>query len=141
MSEITSSNSKSTAVASGRLWRSGALAALLASVVNLIIYFAAPVIFNFTLAIPLTSSQPEQLPFGVVIVFTVLASLVATGLMALLKRISNRPVTIFQVTAAVILLISLAGPFSLPVALGIQVTLVTMHLVTAAIITYLITVR
>lgn len=140
MSESISST-KSPAVASGHLWRSGALAALLASVVNLIIYFAVPAIFNFTLAIPLTSAQPEQLPIVVVIVITVLASLVATGLMALLVRTTKRPVTVFRVVAAILLLVSLGGPFSLPVALGIQLTLSVMHILTAAIIIYLITVR
>lgn len=142
MSETTTSTAtKSRAVATGRLWWAGALAALLASVVNLVIYFAFPAIFNFTLAIPLSSSQPEQLPFIVVIVVTVLASLVATGLMALLKLTTNRPVTIFRVVAAVILLASLGGPFSLPVALSIQLTLSVMHILTAAIIIYFLTVR
>lgn len=140
MSETTS-YTKSTPVASSRVWRSGALAALLASAVNLLIYFAVPAIFNFTLAIPLTSSHPEQLPFFVIIIFTVLASLAATGLLALLKRTTNRPLTIFRVSAAIILLVSLGGPFSLPVALSIKVTLTAMHIVTAAIITYLFTVR
>jgi hypothetical protein len=124
-----------------RGWQPGALAALVCAVVNLIIYFAVPALFNFSLDVPLMGpgSAVQQLPFYMVLVVSVLTSFGAAGVLAMLNRFTSRPITIFRIVAAVLLVLSLGAPFSLPVALNIRLTLAAMHLAAAAIITYFLT--
>jgi hypothetical protein len=47
--------------------------------------------------------------------------------------------SLFRVVAVVLLLLSLGAPFSLPVPLGVKLTLASMHVIAAAVITYVLT--
>lgn len=141
MSDITRVASTGRATASSNLWVAGALAALVSSVANLVIYFAVPALFNLSLDIPIMGpgSEIQHMPFFQVIIVSVLTSFVAAGVLALLNRFTARPITIFRVAAVVLLVLSLGAPFSMPVSLGIQLTLAAMHVVSAAIIAYFLT--
>jgi hypothetical protein len=76
-----------------------------------------------------------------VVLSTAVPAAVATLLLAVLNRFTARPVTIFRIIAALILLLSLVAPLTLPVPLGVRLTLVSMHIITAVIIVYVLTGR
>ena len=143
MSAVNRVGTKSESVAVRHLWRAGAIAAVAASIANLVVYFLAPRLFNFSLEIPLMGpgSEIQPLPFFMVIFATIAATIGATILLAALNRFTARPVTIFRVIAVVLLVLSFGAPFSLPVPLNVQLTLLSMHIITAAVILYVLTVQ
>lgn len=140
-SDRTRINSVET-VAAGRLLQAGAIAAVAASVANVLVYFIVPSLFDFSLEIPLMGpgSEIERLPVFMVILSTVVGTIGAVLIFATLNRYTARPVTIFRVVAVIFLLVSFGPPFSLPVATSIQLTLATMHLITATVVTYMLTI-
>lgn len=85
-------------------------------------------------------SKTQHLPVFMVIMATIVAAIGAGLLLAALQRITERSVTIFRVIAVVFLLLSFGALFSLPVASNIQVTLATLHTITAVVITYVLTI-
>ena len=104
-------------------------------------YLLAPALFNFSLAIPVMGpgSPITPLPFTMVVFATAVPTIGATILLAVLNRFTRRAVTIFRISAVVILLLSLAAPFSLPVPLLVRATLASMHVITAAIVVIMLT--
>jgi hypothetical protein len=139
----TQSSMSGEAITAKRLIPAGLIAALVAAVANLLIYYLVPALFNFELAFPLQGpgSEIQRLPVFMVIGVTLIATIGAAVLLAVLNRFTSRPVTIFRVIAVVFLLLSFAAPFSLPVPLRVPLTLATMHAITAAIITYVLTIQ
>ncbi|MCU0492992.1 MAG: DUF6069 family protein [Chloroflexaceae bacterium] len=124
-----------------RLWWAGPLGGLAAVVVNLALYFiAAPLGFIPQTVLVQPANQPVT--FVPVIAATLMPTIVATLLFALLVRFTRRPVTIFRIIAAVVLVLSFAQPFvMLPDApLAMAITLNLMHVVAAAGITWGLTV-
>lgn len=130
----------SDTVVSGRLFRASIIAAV-AVFANMVVYYIVPALFDFALEVPLTGpgSEIERLPVVVVILTIIAATIGAAVVLAALKRFTSRPVPTFRVIAAVIALLSLVPLTSLPVEMSIQLTLATMHVITAAIITYMLT--
>lgn len=130
-------------IAVKRLVPASVTAAVAASAANLLVYFLVPALFNFSLAIPLMGpgTEIQPLPFFMVIIASVVPTLGAAILLAVLNRFTARPVTIFRVMAVVFLLLSFGAPFSLPVPLNVRLTLATMHVIAAGVITYVLTTR
>ncbi|MCI0708848.1 MAG: DUF6069 family protein [Chloroflexi bacterium] len=140
----TSSRTRSVGaetIAAGRLLQAAAIAAFAASLVNVLVYFVVPALFDFSLEIPLMGpdSEIEHLPVYMVIFATVAGSIGAVLVFAVFNRFTARPVKIFRVIALGFLLLSFGPPLSLPVATSIQLTLASMHVITAAIATYMLT--
>jgi hypothetical protein len=124
-----------------RLITRGLAAGVLALAANLLVYLLAPALLNFSLAIPVMGpgSPIAPLPFGMVVLITFAATLGATILLAVLRRISTRAVTIFRIIAVVFLLLSFSAPFSQPVPLLVRATLASMHVITATAIVSVLT--
>lgn len=74
-----------------------------------------------------------------VLVATIVPTIGAVVLLALLNRFTARPRRIFRIIAVVALLLSLGGPLSVGAPLSVTLTLVAMHILTAAIITGVLT--
>jgi len=142
MSTTNSEVRGSAPITTGRLLQGALIGIVVALVLNLLLYFLVPAIFGYTLEAPLggPGSEIGPLPVYMVVVATVVPAIVAALLMMLLNRLVARPVRLFRIIAGVVLLLSLAGPLPLPIALGARLTLVAMHVITAAAITYGLTV-
>jgi hypothetical protein len=124
-----------------RLAPATAAAAVSATVVNLLVYFLVPSLFDFVLEVPLRGpgSALQPLPVVMVAMASVVPALVGGLLLAVLNRFTDRPIMIFRIVALVVLLISLAPLLALPVVAGVAITLAAMHALTAALITYILT--
>lgn len=118
-----------------RLLWAAPLAGVSALILNAIVFFVAQGPLGITLVAPGPNGPtPEPLPFAAVAAASFAPALGAAALLAVLSRFTARPLLIFQVIAVVFLLLSLGGPFSLPVPQGVQITLAVMHFTTAAAI-------
>ncbi|MFN8632753.1 MAG: DUF6069 family protein [Chloroflexota bacterium] len=116
------------------LWWAAMLAIGIASVANALIYALAS-LFGVELRVALIPGQPPQpLALGLVVFTTVLAALLATGLLAVLLRVTDRPVRTLQWIALVVLVLSLAGPLFQAVGATATLLLILMHLMTAGVV-------
>lgn len=118
-----------------RWWVAAPVAAAAAAVANAIVYAAA----ETAGALPddvLVSSPGGQHPIGLAAVLTssVVAVLGAALLLAVLTRVSRRPMRLFWPIAAVVLVASLGAPLTIPGAPGsMMTTLAFMHVVAAVV--------
>ena len=128
-------------IAVNRLASATAVAAVDATVANLLVYFLVPALFDVALDVPLRGpgSALQPLPAVMVVLASVVPAIVGGLLLAALNRFTARPIMIFRIVALGVLLISLAPFYALPVATGVAVTLAAMHVLTAALITYVLT--
>ncbi len=114
-----------------KLWWVGTVAALSAAVANVVVYFVAQAVLGGPIVMPYqgpgTAALP--LPLAPVIFASLIPALGATVLLGLLGRFTRYPAQIFLAVSVVFLLFSLGGPFSLPIALALQLALVVMHIV------------
>jgi hypothetical protein len=132
----------SDTVVSNRLFQASIIA-FAAVVANMLIYYIVPALFDFELDVPWAGpgTEIERLPVLVVILTLVIVTIGAIAVLAALKRFTARPVTTFRVVAAALALLSLGPLTSLPVDLNVKLTLAAMHIISAAIITYMLTTR
>jgi hypothetical protein len=118
----------------GSLWWGAMLAIGIAAVANAAI-FALAGLFGVPLEVSLTPGQPPQpLDLGMVVLATIVPALLAAGLLALLGRLTERPVRLFQWIAVVAFFLSLAGPVFQAVGATATLILMLMHLIAAATI-------
>ncbi|MDZ4769655.1 MAG: DUF6069 family protein [Chloroflexota bacterium] len=131
-----------------RVWTIGVTAAVIASVINVIIYAIASalgVTFN------ISPAGMPPIPFAVIVVgATVIGVLVGTLVFTLMPRFTQRPVSLFRTVAIVVLILSLAQPLLLmtgmmptpePVTIGTIIALELMHIAAGATAIYLLTTR
>ncbi len=127
-------------IAPGRLWRAGVLAAVLAAV-------AGVVIRTIGVTVGAVPARYQMLQPALIVAASVVAALVATGLLAALARWTRRPLRNFRIVALVGLLLSFGGPLQAGAGMmqggavgGATVaTMLVMHVVAAAIIAGLLT--
>jgi len=114
------------------LWRTGALAAIVAALADIVIRIGAGAVG----AVPADYAllQPAR-----IVAVCILAALAATLLLAALARRSRRPTPIFRVIATVFLVVSFAGPLGVDAGAAIVATMLLMHVVTAAIVVAVLT--
>ena len=126
-------------IALGRLWWASLLAGIGAIVANVLIYFIA----SAAGAIPqsvLIPGMNQPITVVLVILNSFVPAILAAVLLALLNRFTRRPVRIFRIIAAVLLVLSFANPLTLPGApLAMILALDLMHIVAAAIIVGVLT--
>ncbi len=132
------------------LWVSGLLGWVLAFAGSLLLYVIAT-LAGISLEIPDFGASagaylygPGLKPVGVtdLILPTLGAVIAATLYFAALRRFfDERAERIFQVTAVVLLLISLGAPLTLPVSLGNRIFLALMHVASATAIIWALTLR
>jgi hypothetical protein len=146
----TSSALQTERGASGSLLRRGAFAAIGAAVANLIVYFVGTILVSDLSSFPVLNVVS-------VMASSVVGAVAGTGVFALLARFSQRPVTIFRIVAVVVALLSLGGPINagqgmaapplpgvepgaiLVASPGTVVLMIVMHIVAAAVITWVLT--
>jgi hypothetical protein len=122
---------QSTRLPLGRIVRIMALAALVASAVNLVVWAIAKFALGIPLRIPLgpPGSPIVDLPPIMIIIATVVGLAGGAVLLAILSRLVAQPVRVFTIVASIVLILSFAMPFSLPVDLATRLTLDVMHVV------------
>ncbi|GAB4530738.1 MAG: hypothetical protein OHK0046_51480 [Anaerolineae bacterium] len=134
--------------APSRVWQTGLLAAVLASVANVVLYLiadAAGVEFAVT---------PEDVPappFALAVIFaTFVGILLGTFVLTLMPRFSQRPISTFRTVAIVALVLSFIQPLMLltgmlptpnEVELDTVLVLELMHVIAGGIAIYLLTTR
>lgn len=145
---VNNSSSTEQIAAPGKVWQTGLIAAAVAAVLNLIVYFiasAAGVPFNLTPA-----GMPAP-PFPFLVVFaTFVGVLLGTLVFQLLPRVTRRPISTFRIVAIVALVLSFAQPLLLttgalplsePVQTSTILVLEIMHLVAGVSAIYFLTTR
>jgi hypothetical protein len=128
-------------VANDKLLMAAVIAALAAGVVNLILFFLLPALFNITLRVGMPGAPLEPLPLVVMLVITMLPAFLGAGLLWLLGRFTSRPFTIFWVIAIVVLILSYGAPLNLGIPTNEVLALSLMHTAAAIIITFVLTTR
>lgn len=118
-----------------RVWKAGALAAVLASIVNVLIYLIADGLIEGQIAVPRLPDlgrEVEQLPIVVVIAFTAVPILLGTVAFQLAARFSRAYAAAVLAIGVVVMLLSLWAPLSIDVESSTKLALVPMHLVAGA---------
>lgn len=114
-------------------WQIRAMAVVDAVIVNVIILIIGRlVIGEFPSAT--VGDDDQTIGFALVILVTLLAGLVAWGLLALLERTTSRAKTVWTVIAVIVFLLSLTGPLGSGVNTSSKVILALMHTGAAATI-------
>jgi len=110
------------------VWRYGVLAAVIAAVINAIIWLIAR-----ALGVSFRVQPPGQTESTVnllrVILITLVPILLGVGVYVLLHRVTRRPFLVFLVIALLIFVLSLLPPLSAADETGTQVALILMHIV------------
>ncbi len=119
----------------------GLRAAALASVINMAIYALGKALFNLPFMVPMQAgAEPNPLPLFMIILMSAVPGLLAAGVLLGLNRLFRRGLRIFQAVAAVLALLSLGGPLSLPIDGGTIAALASMHLAAAVSIVGVLTI-
>ena len=109
----------------GRLWLLGLLAIVGSVIVNAIIHTIA-------MAVLPISSQFFQLQGPIYVVFTVVATIAAVLVFALVSRLSRRPIRLYRIIATIVLVLSLIPDLGLLSSTGgswyAVGTLMSMHI-------------
>jgi hypothetical protein len=118
-----------------QVWKAGARAAIVATVVNALIYLLADGLIDGQIAVPQPPPDGDvrQLPIVAVIAVTAAAILLGTVAFRLAVRFSRRHAAVAVLAVgAVLTLLSLDAPLSVDVDSSIKLALVPMHLVVGA---------
>lgn len=125
------------------LWQAALMAAVMTAVVNLILYFIGKNFLSVPFLVPVGPNPTTltELDFIMITVASVVPSFIAAGGLRLLDRITAQPVKFFWGVAVGVLIISFIPFFTFPetVAIRTQLVLGTMHVLSAGIITLLLT--
>jgi hypothetical protein len=132
-----STTMSTTKIASTRLLTVAPLAALAAVAVNAILFFIGK---GTGLLSDSVLIQPANQPLSLipVIISSILPTLLAGAVLALLNRFVSAPLRIFNIIAVVLLVLSFISPFaSIPnVPIGMGVWLNVMHVVVAGAVVF-----
>jgi hypothetical protein len=124
-----------------RLLWAALLAVLLAAVTNAQVYFAASGLGIVSRGVLLPSPMGlSPLTVGMVVTASVVGAIGAALVFAIIGLLARRPVRLFRIVAAVVLVLSLVPPTTIPsVPLVMRITLGVMHVVTWAVSVGLLT--
>ncbi len=137
--EATSTNPiRSEHVVWGRLVPTGALALVVAAAANAIVYLVASSLGAMPQDVDANGQGPITLPM--VVVMSAVGAVAGTLVYALVGRLARRPVRAFRLVALIALVLSLAGPLTIPGAPAAMVAaLLMMHIVAAVAVVGLLT--
>ena len=115
------------------LWTLALTGGVIGAIINALIFLIAPSIIGQAIQVvnPNTNLL-EPLPLFAVIAASVVPAFAAAGLLLALQRFTKNPMSIFLGIGIVFALFSLIGPFTMPMTMGVKLTLNLMHLVAAA---------
>jgi hypothetical protein len=142
MTTATQTNTRTT-VNIQKLLTAAAIAGGVGALINLVIFFVLPAVFNVSLRIPLmgTGSELVELPFFMVIMASIVPAFGGAGVFWVLSKFTAQPVRIFRIIAIVFGGFSLIMPFSMGIGVTQTIILDLMHIVVAVSVTYFITTR
>jgi hypothetical protein len=125
-----------TALPSGPVWRAGLLAALAATVVNVIAWVLIQQVFDAGLQIPTQpgSTELNSLPVGPVILVTAFSGLVGTVVLWLLTRRGPSGVRLWAVLAVTFGVLSALPALGIDVSTARQLGLVLFHLLATVVV-------
>lgn len=126
-----------TTIASAKLLTVAPLAAIASAAVNAVLFFIGKATGLLSDSVLI---QPANQPISLipVIISSILPTLLAGAVLALLNRFLSAPLRIFNIIAVVLLVLSFASPFaSIPnVPIGMGVWLNVMHVVVAGAVVF-----
>lgn len=122
----------------GAIWRNGGIAALVATIVNAILYYAGRGIGAFPLDFITPMGQP--ITIVTVVLMTVVTILGGALLYRLLVRFTANPNRWFIIATIIVFVLFLPGPITLAGApVSMMIILELMHVVTAGAAIYYLT--
>jgi hypothetical protein len=126
-----------TKIASKKLLTVAPITAIAAAVINAVLFFIGKATGLLSDAVLI---QPANEPISLipVIISSIIPTLLAGGVLALLNRFVSAPLRVFNIIAVVLLLLSFINPFAaIPnVPIGMGVWLNVMHVVVAGAVVY-----
>lgn len=118
-------------ISTGKLVVAGASAIVAAIIVNLAMYLVSDAFGAIPDDLP---AGAEQFGIPAIVIVAALTVTLATLALGLFGRFSQQPIRNFRVLAIIVLATSLSGPVGIEQApVGLFVTMIVMHLATAAI--------
>lgn len=126
-----------TSLASKKLLTVAPLAALAAAALNAVLFYVGKAT-GFMSDSVLLPRQNQPITIVPVIISSILPTLLAAGVLALLNRFTSSSLRIFNILAGVLLVLSFINPFvaipNLPLVMGIWLNV--MHVVVAGVVVY-----
>jgi Family of unknown function (DUF6069) len=125
---------------SAALLKAAPLAGLIAAAINAVLYLIGDATGLMDKSVGMPSPEGVQpITLMPVIMASILPSIVAGIVLALLNRFTANPMRVFGILAAALLLFSLSGPFtSIPgIPTGMALLLCVMHSVVAGVVWYI----
>ena len=125
---------------SSSLLKVAPVAALVSAVINVVLYFIgdAAGLMDSSVGVPGPDGSMQAITAVPIIMSSIIPTLVAAGLLALLNRFSENPLRIYGIVTIVIFVVTLANPFlGIPnIPLGMGIWLNVMHAVVAGVAWY-----
>lgn len=126
-----------TPVNTQKLFYLAPVAGISAAILNAILFLIGSSMGAVPASVRIPDANGQPLTLVPVFVSSMLPALVAGLVLFLLIRFTKKPLRVFNIIAAVILVLSFASPFSIPnVTTGMIVLLELMHVVVAGIVVY-----
>ncbi len=118
-------------IAWGRLPWAALLAAVAAALANALVYFAASGLGTITQSVLLPSPMGvSPLTVGLVAITSVIGTIGAAAVFAVIGLLARHPVRLFRIVATVVLVLSFVPPATVPgVPVAMRLSLVVMHVV------------
>lgn len=140
---MTSTTQSQNTIDIPKLLTAAAIAGAVGALINLIIFFTLPALFNVTIQVPMMGPGSEliDLPFFMVIGASVMPAFAGAGVFWGLSKFTQQPIRIFRMIAIVFGGFSLIMPFSMGIGATQAIILDLMHIVVAVSVTYFITTR
>lgn len=102
--------------------------ALLALVINTIVYFAGGAVLGTSIQASTDGATASDVPYVAVLASSVLPLFVGAGVLWLLGRFTTSALRVWTIIAIVLTVLSLTGPLFLPVDTGSKIALILMHI-------------
>lgn len=116
------------------------LAALASAAINAVLYFIgdATGLMDEAIGIPGPDGAVQPITLVPVIMSSIIPTLIAAGVLALLNRFTDNPIRIYGIVTIVLFVVTLGNPFfSIPnIPLGMGIWLDVMHAVVAGVAWY-----
>lgn len=139
MTNSTSSEMQATA-ATGNLWQKGFIAAVVATVINLIIFVIGSLAGGLAAQDMANPTVYTPVPWFMVIIMTIIPILLGTAVYWLLRRVlPNQATLIFIIGVLVLVLLSLFTPITGGETLLAKSLLSMMHIVAGASLVWFVT--
>ncbi|MCU0433824.1 MAG: DUF6069 family protein [Bacteroidia bacterium] len=125
-----------------KILTNGGLSVLAATVLNVILFYIFKAMGGFPEDFLVPQAQNQPITVVPVIISSVITAVVGMLIYLLLNRFSGKAQLIFRIIAVVVFVLFIYTPLSIPNAPGAMVVgLELMHLVSAAVVTWFLTVR